>query len=64
MALKIESPSDFFQPTKYVGGTLTVSKDGDSWAVTDSKGNTAHVTIGDVIQSNGVIHVVDKVLMP
>lgn len=46
------------------GETLTVSKDGDSWAVTDSKGNTAHVTIGDVIQSNGVIHVVDKVLMP
>ncbi|ULU25704.1 fasciclin domain-containing protein [Dyella terrae] len=46
------------------GETLTVSKDGDSWAVTDTKGNTAHVTIGDVIQSNGVIHVVDKVLMP
>lgn len=46
------------------GETLTVSKDGDSWAVTDAKGNTAHVTIGDVIQSNGVIHVVDKVLMP
>lgn len=46
------------------GETLTVSKEGDSWAVTDSKGNTAHVTIGDVVQSNGVIHVVDKVLMP
>ena len=46
------------------GETLTVSKDGDRWAVTDAKGNTAHVTIGDVIQSNGVIHVVDKVLMP
>ncbi|PMQ06680.1 Immunogenic protein MPT70 [Dyella sp. AD56] len=46
------------------GETLTVSKAGDSWAVTDTKGNTAHVTIGDVIQSNGVIHVVDKVLMP
>lgn len=46
------------------GETLTVSKDGDGWAVTDAKGNTAHVTIGDVIQSNGVIHVVDKVLMP
>ncbi|WP_199099157.1 fasciclin domain-containing protein [Dyella sp. ASV21] len=46
------------------GETLVVSKDGDGWAVTDTKGNTAHVTIGDVIQSNGVIHVVDKVLMP
>lgn len=46
------------------GETLTVSKDGDSWAVMDAKGNTAHVTISDVIQSNGVIHVIDKVLMP
>ncbi|MES2304253.1 MAG: fasciclin domain-containing protein [Gemmatimonadota bacterium] len=32
--------------------------------VTDAKGNVAHVTIADVMQSNGVIHVVDKVLMP
>lgn len=46
------------------GETLVITKDGDNWAVTDSKGNTAHVTIGDVIQSNGVIHVIDKVLMP
>ncbi len=46
------------------GDSLTVSKDGDRWAITDDKGNVAHVTIGDVIQSNGVIHVIDKVLMP
>jgi Secreted and surface protein containing fasciclin-like repeats len=46
------------------GEDLTVSKDGDGWAITDAKGNTAHVTIGDVMQSNGVIHVIDKVLMP
>lgn len=46
------------------GEELTVSKDGDKLAVTDAKGNVAHVTIGDVLQSNGVIHVVDKVLMP
>ena len=32
--------------------------------VTDAKGDVANVTIGDVIQSNGVIHVVDTVLMP
>jgi len=32
--------------------------------VTDENGNTAHVTTADVIQSNGVIHVVDKVLLP
>jgi uncharacterized surface protein with fasciclin (FAS1) repeats len=46
------------------GEELTVGKDGEKLAITDAKGNVAHVTIGDVIQSNGVIHVVDKVLMP
>ena len=46
------------------GDSITVRKDGDTWAITDDKGNTAHVTIGDVMQSNGVIHVIDKVLMP
>jgi uncharacterized surface protein with fasciclin (FAS1) repeats len=46
------------------GEDLTVSKDSDGWAITDAKGNTAHVTIGDVMQSNGVIFVIDKVLMP
>ena len=32
--------------------------------VKDSKGGVAMVTIKDVFQKNGVIHVVDKVLMP
>jgi uncharacterized surface protein with fasciclin (FAS1) repeats len=32
--------------------------------VTDENGNTANVTIADVKQSNGVIHVIDKVLLP
>ena len=32
--------------------------------LTDTKGNMAHVTQGDVMQSNGVIHVIDTVLMP
>ncbi|HET7359107.1 MAG TPA: fasciclin domain-containing protein [Rhodanobacteraceae bacterium] len=46
------------------GDSLTVTKDGDRWAITDDHGDTAHVTIGNVMQSNGVIHVIDKVLMP
>lgn len=46
------------------GEDLTVSKDSSGWAITDAKGNTAHVTIGNVMQSNGVIFVIDKVLMP
>ncbi|WP_176048658.1 fasciclin domain-containing protein [Burkholderia sp. BCC1644] len=46
------------------GDPLMVSKDARGWAITDDKGNVAHVTIGDVMQSNGVIHVVDTVLLP
>jgi uncharacterized surface protein with fasciclin (FAS1) repeats len=48
-----------------VGGCkLTLKTDGDKVTVTDENGNTANVTIADVVQSNGVIHVVDKVLLP
>ena len=32
--------------------------------ITDAKGGTATVTTADVYQSNGVIHVVNKVLLP
>jgi uncharacterized surface protein with fasciclin (FAS1) repeats len=46
------------------GDSLTVSGSGKDLMVTDDKGNTAKVTIADVYQSNGVILVVDKVLMP
>jgi uncharacterized surface protein with fasciclin (FAS1) repeats len=46
------------------GDSLTFSKDAQGVAITDDKGNVAHVTIADVKQSNGVIHVIDKVLMP
>jgi uncharacterized surface protein with fasciclin (FAS1) repeats len=47
------------------GDTLTVAHDGKKGlSVTDDKGDVAKVTIADVIQSNGVIHVIDKVLMP
>lgn len=46
------------------GEWLTVSENGQGLWVTDDKGNTAKVTISDVYQSNGVILVVDKVLMP
>ena len=46
------------------GGTLTAKSSGGKVMLTDEKGGTATVTIADVYQSNGVIHVVDKVLLP
>ncbi|MFN7153044.1 MAG: fasciclin domain-containing protein [Acidovorax sp.] len=46
------------------GGTLTAKASGSAIMVSDEKGGTASVTIADVYQSNGVIHVVDKVLLP
>jgi uncharacterized surface protein with fasciclin (FAS1) repeats len=46
------------------GEELTAMMKGNGIAVTDTKGNTAMVTIKDVYQQNGVIHVIDKVLMP
>ena len=46
------------------GGTLTAKAMGGKVMVTDEKGGVSTVTIADVYQSNGVIHVVDKVLLP
>ncbi len=46
------------------GGMLTATASGDTIMVSDASGGMAHVTIADVTQSNGVIHVVDKVLLP
>ena len=47
------------------GGTLVARLNGTGGvSVTDEKGGTANVTTANVYQSNGVIHVVDTVLMP
>jgi len=46
------------------GGSLTFSEDMGKIKITDEKGGTAWITTADVIQSNGVIHVIDSVLMP
>jgi uncharacterized surface protein with fasciclin (FAS1) repeats len=50
---------------KTVGGCeFTVKTEGDKIMIWDENGGTANVTIADVAQSNGVIHVVDAVLLP
>ncbi|MBT0958167.1 fasciclin domain-containing protein [Alphaproteobacteria bacterium KMM 3653] len=52
-------------PVPTVGGcTLQATYMGDEIKIEDENGNTAMVTIADVKQSNGVIHVIDAVLLP
>jgi uncharacterized surface protein with fasciclin (FAS1) repeats len=46
------------------GGELTAWMKGKDVYIKDAKGNSAKVTVADVNQSNGVIHVIDTVLMP
>jgi uncharacterized surface protein with fasciclin (FAS1) repeats len=50
---------------KTVGGCVLKAKmDGQKIVLIDEKGQTATVTIADVKQSNGVIHVIDTVMLP
>jgi uncharacterized surface protein with fasciclin (FAS1) repeats len=52
-------------PVATLGGcTLQATLEGDMIKLTDETGGTATVTIADVKQSNGVIHVIDQVLLP
>lgn len=46
------------------GAELTATLEGDKVVLTDAKGGKSTVTTADVMQSNGVIHVVDSVLLP
>ena len=46
------------------GDTLTVMAQNDKIMIMDESGQTATVTQADVKQSNGVIHVIDTVLLP
>jgi uncharacterized surface protein with fasciclin (FAS1) repeats len=51
--------------TTVQGEKLTVSAGpNNSWVITDAKGGKSTITQADVAQSNGVVHVVDTVLMP
>ena len=52
-------------PVPTLGGcTLQATYEGDMIKLTDEMGNVATVTIADVKQSNGVIHVIDTVMLP
>ena len=50
--------------TTVEGGKLWIMKKGSGYELKDEKGGMAQITIKDVYQSNGVIHVIDHVVMP
>lgn len=65
IAAKAKASSDGFYHFKAVSGdALSAQVKGSNVYIYDESGNAARVTIADVNQSNGVIHVVDSVLVP
>nr|WP_323783714.1 fasciclin domain-containing protein [Thalassovita sp.] len=65
IAAKARAASDGFYHFKAVSGdALSAQVKGDNLYIYDENGNAGKVTIADVDQSNGVIHVVDAVLVP
>jgi len=59
-----KSRDGFCNLTTLSGDALSAKKVGNSMVIYDESGQVGRVTIADVNQSNGVIHVVDKVLLP
>ena len=61
---RVQAGSGKAMLTTVEGGKLTVMEAGRQLEIIDAKGDKSLVTIADVNQSNGVIHVVDSVLLP
>lgn len=65
IALMIRKGNGMAKLTTVEGGTLIAKMNGEhNITLTDAMGNVANISTYDVYQSNGVIHVIDKVLMP
>jgi uncharacterized surface protein with fasciclin (FAS1) repeats len=64
LLLKIKAGKGKAMLTTVQGGTLTATMKGSKIVLKDEKGGMSSITIKDVNQSNGVIHVVDAVLLP
>ncbi|MEA3011395.1 MAG: hypothetical protein QOJ91_3087 [Sphingomonadales bacterium] len=64
IAAKIRAGRGTARLTTVQGEPLTARMQGKYLVLTDAKGGKSRVTTADVMQSNGVIHVVDTVLMP
>ena len=61
---EIKKAGGSLQLPTVAGEPLTFTLDASSVKITDAKGGSATVTTADVYQSNGVVHVIDTVLMP
>lgn len=61
---KIKEGNGSAELTTVAGGKLWVMKKGNSLILKDENGGMAAITIKDVYQSNGVIHVIDHVILP
>ena len=65
LAAKVDEMGGMATLKTVQGADLTIKRRGASHlTVTDAKGGVAQITIADVLQSNGVIHVINKVLIP
>jgi uncharacterized surface protein with fasciclin (FAS1) repeats len=64
LSKRIKAGNGKAELTTVAGGKLWVMMKGKNIELKDEKGNTSMITIKDVYQSNGVIHVIDKVVMP
>lgn len=64
IAMKIKEGNGTAELKTVEGGKIWLMMKGKDLMIKDEKGNVAKVTIKDVNQSNGVIHVIDHVLMP
>lgn len=63
MAAGIPAGSNSFKPV-LAGARLCITKDSSGVSIDDGSGTRANVVIADIVADNGVIHVVDKVLLP
>jgi uncharacterized surface protein with fasciclin (FAS1) repeats len=64
LAAKIKEGGGKAELTTVEGGKLWIMKAGPKFILKDAKGGMAAITIKDVYQKNGVIHVIDTVVMP
>jgi uncharacterized surface protein with fasciclin (FAS1) repeats len=64
LAAQIDASGGRATLTTVQGGTLTASREGRFIRLTDGAGGTALVTAADVAGSNGLVHVIDTVVMP